>query len=60
MSAVYSRVRKCLHKYGREILTSIAHAKRIDLKNGNNFWMDAITKDINNVGIAFTILDDGT
>ena len=59
VSAVSLRVRKCSHKYGIETPTSIAHAKRIDLKNGNNFWMDAITKDINNVGIAFTILDEG-
>ena len=50
---------KCLHRYGIEIPTSIAHAKRIDLKNGNNFWMNAITKEMTNVGIAFTILDEG-
>ena len=59
MSSVSSRVRKCSHKYGIEIPTSIAHAKRIDLKNGNNLWMDAITKEMTNVGIAFTILDEG-
>ena len=59
MSAVSLRARKCSHKYGIEIPTSIAHAKRIDLKNGNNFWMDAITNEITNVVIAFTILDKG-
>ena len=59
MSAISSRARKCSHKYGIEISTSIAHAKRIDLKNGNNFWMDAITKETTNVGIAFTILNEG-
>ena len=57
--AVFSRIRKCSHKYGIEIPTSIAHSKRIDLKNGNNLWMDAITKEMTNVGIAFTILDEG-
>ena len=56
--AVSSRVRKFSHKYGIEIPTSISHAKRIDLKNGNNLWMDAITKEMTNVGIAFTILDE--
>ena len=59
MSAVSSRVRKCSHKYGIEIPTSIAHAKRIDLKNGNNFWMDAITKEMTNVGIELMILNEG-
>ena len=36
VSAVSSRVRKCSHKYGIDIPTSIAHAKSIDMKNGNN------------------------
>ena len=56
MSAVSLRVRKCSHKYGIEIPTSITHAKRIDQKNGNTFWTDAILKEMKNVGIAFTIL----
>ena len=59
VSAVSSRVRKCSHKYGIEISTSITHAKRIDQKNGNTFWTDAILKEMKNVGIAFTILDLG-
>ena len=59
MSTVSSRVRKCSHKYGIEIPTSIAHAKGIDPKNGFFLWMDAITKEMTNVGIAFTILDEG-
>ena len=58
MSAVSSRVKNCSHKYGIEIPTSIAHARGIDTKNGNNFWMDAITKEMTNVGITFTILDE--
>ena len=57
MSAVSSRVIKCSYKYGIEIPTSITHATRIDQKNGNTFWTDAIFKEMNNVGIAFTILD---
>ena len=59
MSAVSSRVRECLHKYGIEIPTYITHVTRIDQKNGNNFWMDAILKEMKNVGITFTILDMG-
>ena len=42
MSAVSSRVRKCSHKYGIEIPSSIAHAKRVDLKNGKICgWMQS-------------------
>ena len=59
VSAVSSRVRKCSHKYGIEIPTSITHATRIDQKNGNTFWTDAILKKMKTVGIAFTILDLG-
>ena len=59
MSAISSRVRKCSHKYGIEIPTSIAYAIMIDLKNGHNLWMDAITKEMTNVGITLTILDEG-
>ena len=59
VSAVSTRVRKFSHKYGIEIPTSITHAKRIDRKNGNNFWTDSILKEMNNVGITFTILDLG-
>ena len=59
VSAVSSRVRKCSHKYGIKIPTSITHAKRIDQKNGNTFWTDAIVKEMKNVGITITILDLG-
>ena len=59
VSAVSSHVRTVSHKYAIEVPTSISHAKRIDLKNGNNLWMDAITKEMTTVGIAFTIIDEG-
>ena len=41
VSTVSSRVRKCSYKYGIDIPTSIAHAKHIDMKNRNNFWIDS-------------------
>ena len=59
VSAVSSRVRKSSHKYRIEIPTSIASARKTDEKNGNDYWMTAINKEITNVGIALTILDDG-
>ena len=59
LSAVKSRLRKTTHKYGIEIPTSIAHAERIDTKNGNTFWRDAIDLEMHNNSIAFQVLDDG-
>ena len=59
MSAVSLRVRKASHKYGIEIPTLIASARKIDEKNGNDYWMTTINKEMTNVGIDFTILDDG-
>ena len=60
LSAVKSRLRKTTQKYGIGIPTSIDHAERIDTKNGNHFWRDAIELEIQNNGIAFNILDMGT
>ena len=37
VSAVSLRVRKASHKYGIEIPNSIASARKIDEKNGNNY-----------------------
>ena len=30
----------------------------LDLKNGNNFWVKSIEKQMTNVGIAFEILEE--
>ena len=59
ISAVKSRVRKTTHKYGIEIPTSVEHAKEIDRRNGNTLWMDALAKEMYNVGVAFEVLDEG-
>ena len=57
ISAVNSRVKKATHKYGIEIPTSVEHAKKIDKKNNNTYWLDTIKKEMYNVSIAFEILD---
>jgi hypothetical protein len=59
LSAVKGRVKKTTHKYGIEIPTSVEHAKKLDAANGNTLWMDALKKEMYNVGIAFEILEDG-
>ena len=55
--AVMSRVRKTTHKYGIEIPKYREEAFRLDKKNGNSFWSDALQKEMTNIGIAFEILD---
>ena len=57
LSAVKLRLRDATHNYGIEIPTSIKDAERIDSKNGNHFWRDAIQLEMQNNGIAFQILD---
>ena len=45
------------HKFGVEITTSVEEACKLDKKNNNTLWLDAIKKEMNNVSIAFHILD---
>jgi Reverse transcriptase (RNA-dependent DNA polymerase) len=41
------------YKYGIEIPKSIAEARRINAKNGNTLWWDAICQEMKNAMIAF-------
>ena len=59
LSAVKASMKKRTHKYGIEIPTSVEHAKELDRTNGNTFWMDALNKEMYNVGVAFEVLDEG-
>ena len=59
VSAVTSRVRKTSHKYGTELPTSVKHAIEINRKNGNTLWQDALSKEMDNVCVAFEILGPG-
>ena len=58
ISAVNTRVRRIIHKYGIEILTEVEHAKELDWQNDNTMWMDALAKEMYNVGVAFEVLDE--
>jgi len=42
---------------GFEISTSTAHVKRIDERNDNTLWPDAINKEMDSVAIAFQVLE---
>ena len=58
VSAISSRVKRVTHKYGIEVPRSLTEAYRLDDKNGNTMWRDAINREMTNLGVAFDILDD--
>ena len=59
MSQVTSRIRRTSNKRWIEIPTSLKHAAKIDRKNGNTFWRDAIAKEMSSICAAFDILETG-
>ena len=60
ISAVNKRYWKRTHKYGIRIPKSVQEALEIDKENGDDRWAKSIQKEMNNVRIAFHILDDET
>ena len=58
ISSVNSRVKKVTHKYGVEIPCSFEHCYQLDLKNENSLWRDALNREMNNLQVAFDILQD--
>ena len=56
--AVKSRVRKKTHKYGIEVPMTVEDAYRLDTINGNQYWRNAISKEMRNILIAFDFIDD--
>ncbi len=53
------RYLKRTHKFGIEVPKTVAEARALDHKNGNNFWMDAIAREMCEVRKAFEIIPDG-
>lgn len=60
ISKLKSKYWERTHKYGVEIPKTVADAKRIDGKNGDTLWMDAIKMEMRNVRIAFEEFDGDT
>ena len=58
MSGLNTRVRRKGRKFGIKIPTSVKEARDFDEENGNSLWMDALNKEMFEVGVAFKILDD--
>ena len=59
LSAVKAWFMKQTNKYGIEIPRDVAHAKELDHINSNTLWMDALKKEMYNVGVAFKVLEEG-
>lgn len=54
-----SRCRKKNMKFGVEIPEDAKEARRLNEKNGNRLWQNAIEKEIKNSKMAFRLLSDG-
>ena len=59
ISAVNTRVRKTTHKYRIKILTEVEHTKELERQNNNTMWMNALAREIYNIGVAVEVLDEG-
>jgi hypothetical protein len=59
VSTVISRVQHTSSKYGIELPTLVRNAIKINQKNGNTLWQDALSKEMGNVCIAFEIFGPG-
>ncbi|KAG7370183.1 reverse transcriptase RNA-dependent DNA polymerase [Nitzschia inconspicua] len=59
ISAVNNRYWKRTHKFGIRVPKSVKEAYEIDRENGDNRWAESIQKEMNDVRVAFHILDDG-
>jgi hypothetical protein len=57
IAAVTKRYHKCTHNFGIQVPKTWGEAVKLDEENGNTLWQDAIRKEMNNVRIAFNILN---
>ena len=56
---VHHRIPKKTVKFGVRVPATLEEALQIDKINGNDFWLQAINKEIKNVKIAFELLQEG-
>ena len=54
-----TRYLKSSHKFGIELSKTVEKAYAPDDKNGNTLWADAVSKEMENVRLAFKVLPDG-
>ena len=54
-----TRYLKKRHKFGIELPKAVEQALALDAKNHNTLWVDATSREMDNVRVAFKILPDG-
>jgi Reverse transcriptase (RNA-dependent DNA polymerase) len=59
IAAVNNRTLKRTHKFGIAIPRNVDEAHKLDRENGNDYWAQAIKKEMTNVRVAFDILAEG-
>jgi hypothetical protein len=57
IAAVTKRYHKRNHTFGIEVPKNWDDCVKLDKENDNNLWRDAVRKEMNNVRIAFKILN---
>lgn len=58
ISAVQSRTRKTNRKYGIEIPRNVDEVTKLDAKNGDTYWHDAVNKEMRNVAVAYQVMEE--
>ena len=58
IAGVNKRINRTTHNHSVELSTSVAHAKKLDEKDGDTLWTDAINREMENLKVAFNILED--
>ena len=56
---VQHRLAKKTYKFGIKVPNSVEEALNLDQLNGNDLWKKAIDKELNNVRVAFRLLEEG-
>jgi hypothetical protein len=57
ISAVTKRYHKRTHKFGIQVPKTWDEAVKLDEQNGNTLWQDSTRKEMNNIRIAFKVLN---
>jgi hypothetical protein len=57
IAAATKRYHKRTHKFGIQVPNTWGEAMKLDEENGNTLWQDAIRKELNNIRIAFKVLN---
>jgi hypothetical protein len=57
IAAVTKRYQNRTHKFGIQVPKTWGKGVKLDEENGNTLWQDAIRKEMNNVSIAFKVLN---